>query len=335
MISSRLATLALLTVACGAPATPTAPPPQEGVEPAPVDPAPTADANAVDANAPTTPDAAQPPTAAPVATPTPSAAPTPRPGTPTATPAPKPGSTATPTSGSTATPAPKPKPKPASTPTPAGTPAPAPAVAPAPAPAATPAAPIDHPAVRYTLDAPSSWLYVIVRYDRSATMAGHDHAVRATTFTGSVTWDVDDVSACAVHIEFPVSALHVDTPGLRAKAGLEGDSDPKDYAKIEDNFKSASQLDAAHFATLHFTSTACVATANGAKVTGLLGMHGVEKSVTMNMTIDASDSAFHAKGSLKFKHETFGFAPFTAALGMLRNDDTLELRVDVKGAPKG
>ncbi len=219
--------------------------------------------------------------------------------------------------------------------TPRTPPAPTTVAVTTPAPAISTLLPPDHPAVTYTLNPASSWLFVIVRYDRSSAIKGHDHAVRATTFTGSVTWDADDPSACAVHIEFPATALQVDTPGLRAKAGLEGESDAKDHAKIEQNLLGAAQLDAARFATLHYTSTKCEATAIGAKVTGMLGMHGVEKAVTMSMSIEASDTAFRGKGTLKFEHEAFGFSPFTAALGMVRNDGTLELRVDVRGTPKG
>ena len=45
-------------------------------------------------------------------------------------------------------------------------------------------------------------------------------------------------------------------------------------------------------------------------------------------------SAFKAKGSTSITHRMFGFDPFVAALGALKNDDSLKLVVDVRGTAR-
>ena len=185
--------------------------------------------------------------------------------------------------------------------------------------------------VAYNLAAAKSWLYVIVRYDRGATMAGHDHIVKASTFDGKVTWDPEDPSACSVAISFPVSALKVDPGSSRSREGFEGETSSGDKSKIEANLAGRHQLEASSHPDITYASTSCAANGDKVDVTGSLSMHGVSKTVTVPMTIAADGSGFSAKGRFKLTHSDFGMEPFTALLGMLRNAPELEFVVDVKG----
>lgn len=185
----------------------------------------------------------------------------------------------------------------------------------------------------YQLDASSSRLWVLVKYDRSALIAGHDHVVQASTFDGTVTWNPDDPSVCDVRISFPVTALVVDPGDTRTAAGLGGTTSDGDKAKIKENFEGKSQLHASSFPTISFQSTSCEASGAGTKVTGDLTMRGVGARVSAVMTVEAGDT-FHAKGSFTGTHGQWGFSPFTALLGSLKNDDTLGFHIDVRGTPK-
>jgi polyisoprenoid-binding protein YceI len=177
-------------------------------------------------------------------------------------------------------------------------------------------------------------LAVLVKYDRNALVAGHDHIVQASTFDGTVTWDPADPSACSIQITFPVTALVVDPPGSRERAGLEGSTSEGDKKKIKENIEGKNQLEASKFPKISFAATKCVANGDRFDVTGPLEIHGVGHPVTASMKIDATPDSFAAKGSFKASHGDWSFDPFTALFGSLRNDDTLGFTIDVKGSPK-
>ncbi len=186
----------------------------------------------------------------------------------------------------------------------------------------------------YQLDPGKSVLAVLVKYDRDALVGGHDHIIQASTFEGSVTWNPDDVSACEISISFPVDALQVDPPGARDRAGLEGTTGEGDKKKIKNNFMGKSQLDASNYPTISFESTSCKASGDGAVVTGPLKLHGVAHTVSADMNITADGDAFSARGTFSATHSDWGFDPYTALFGSLRNAPGLSFTVDVKGSAK-
>ncbi len=212
--------------------------------------------------------------------------------------------------------------------------APSPALGVAP-PASVPmtaqAAPAAVAPVRYTLDASSSQLWVLLRYDRDAAMNGHDHVVQASTFDGRVTWSSADASACDVDIQFPVTALTIDPSGARSRAGLTGETPTGDLPDIKKNMLGSKQLDASRFPTIRFQGSDCSGTTGSVTVRGTLSMHGVQRPLSMQLDVRADGSTFAASGKTKIRTSDFGMDPFSVFFGALRNDDTLELHVDVKG----
>lgn len=182
----------------------------------------------------------------------------------------------------------------------------------------------------YTLDPAQSRIYVLVKYDRGAAIAGHDHVVVAETFDGTVTWDPSDPSACDVSISFPVTALTVDPGNARSWAGLEGETGEGDKSKIRDNFLGKHQLESDKFPKISYKSSSCSGSGSSYEVKGDLTIHGVTKSVTSKMTIDAGDT-FSASGTFKTGHDTWGMEPYSALLGALKNAPELTFTVNVKG----
>ena len=85
-------------------------------------------------------------------------------------------------------------------------------------------------------------LQVLVKYDRNAIIAGHDHVLASSTYSGSVTWDTADPSVCNVKISMPVSSLQVDPPGTRAPARA-GGRDPR-WRQAEDPQERPGQVPA-------------------------------------------------------------------------------------------
>ena len=191
----------------------------------------------------------------------------------------------------------------------------------------------------YTLDPARSRLYVVVRNDPNTLAArlGHDHVISAESFTGKVTWDVENADACDVRITFPVSALQVDPGNLRAEASLDPDGAVSDGNKetIKENFSKKSQLWADSFPQITYQSTTCDGATGTVRVSGELTIRGVGKAITVPMKIEADGQQFRARGSFSLTHQDFGFKPFTNLAGALRNQDKLDFVVDVRGSASG
>ena len=189
----------------------------------------------------------------------------------------------------------------------------------------------------YTLDPSKSLLYVMIFNDnnRWTPVTGHDHAIRAMDFTGSVTWDTEDLSSCTVAIQFPVTALAVDPPGLRELTGLPADGAISDGQKktVINNMRGRSQLDQSRFPQISYKSTSCEANGDFVNVTGTLSIHGVGKAVTVPMTIEADENSFSANGAFTLNHADFGMKPFTYGPMTPRNAEPLTFKVKVVGTP--
>ena len=193
-------------------------------------------------------------------------------------------------------------------------------------------------AITYRLDPKASWLYVVVRNDRSRMMSGygHDHGIRAMDLDGTVRWDASQVASCAIEISFPVTALQPDPPGMRERAKLDPKEAVDDEAKasIRENFLGKSQLDAESYPTITYRSTSCAGGPESVQVAGTLTIHGVTKPVTTTMTVKASPTSFAAAGSFKARATDFGFKPYSNLGGTLRNLDEMTFVIDVVGAPR-
>ena len=189
--------------------------------------------------------------------------------------------------------------------------------------------------VTYTLDAGASQLYVVVhKADTVGAAVSHDHVVEARGWSGTVTWDPDDLSACKVDISVPVAKLVNDRGAMRKAVGLEGELDDGQRDDIKDNMFAKDQLDASSHGTISFSATSCSESGGKVKVKGPLTIRGKASTVTATMTVDATPDGFEASGSFTSKHTSHGFDPFSAMFGALKNEDKLRFGVNVVGAPK-
>jgi polyisoprenoid-binding protein YceI len=197
---------------------------------------------------------------------------------------------------------------------------------------AAPAAPAAAP-VSYKLDNVKSSLIVKVFKDPTTLAAGlsHDHAVKATKWTGAVTWDAANPAACKIDFTVPVKDLDPDPPEARQRAGLTGTLDDGMRAEVKEHILGDDQLEASKYPTITFKSTSCAAASGKINVTGTFTMHGKSKTLTAPFTVQADGTTFTGKGTFRLKQTDFGFQPFTALLGQLKNQDGIEFMVDVTG----
>jgi polyisoprenoid-binding protein YceI len=192
--------------------------------------------------------------------------------------------------------------------------------------------------VTYKLDPVKSWIYVVVYNDKEKSLTpgyGHDHGIRPKTFDGTVVWDAADPFRCKVGISFRADSMYVDPPGMREREGLPADGAVEDGAKetIRGNFLDSGQLDAQNHPTISYKSTSCTAASGKFTVTGNLTMRGVTKPVSTTMTVTPTPTSFVASGVFRAKATDFGFKPYSAPFGFLKNRDEMKFVVDVVGTP--
>lgn len=214
----------------------------------------------------------------------------------------------------------------------------APAVAPAPPPAAPPAAAeaaVGAPqGVKYRLEPTKSRLEALLFEDPRTNNSGrsHDHVVVATGWEGQLAWDPDGV--CTGTVTLPVAGLVPDADADRARHGLSDPLSAVDRELVSLHMLARDQLDAARFPTISYTVDGCVAKEAGRWViVGKLNLHGVSAPVPVALTGTFGPQGLDLKGQANISQARFGITPYMALFGQRRNQDAIQILIDIKGSP--
>lgn len=187
----------------------------------------------------------------------------------------------------------------------------------------------------YKLSDAQSLLYVLVENDASTLMSrmGHDHVIRATGWQGKFAYDRDRPESSRVEFTIPVQGLRADEADMRQRVGLSGKVSSGDCRKTEENMLKKNQLWGERYAEITFVSTGFREGDGAGKllVSGALTIRGVSKSLEVEMTIGDEAGGVRASGRFSVRHGDFGFQPFSAPLGALKNKDNIEFVIDVLG----
>jgi len=190
-------------------------------------------------------------------------------------------------------------------------------------------------AASFNVDPSRSSLVVQIFRDGVAAKLGHDHVVQATTFSGRVTYDPSAPTLSSVAVEIQTATLKVDEAGTRRQRGLEGQPSARDVAEIERTMKAEGQLDVARFPTITFTSTTVTPqTPDRYRVTGQLTIRGVTRAVEFPANAAMEGDVFRATATLTFVQSDFGYKPYRALLGAIKNKDAVTLHIDLVAVPE-
>jgi polyisoprenoid-binding protein YceI len=189
-------------------------------------------------------------------------------------------------------------------------------------------------AATFRIDSSRSSLVVQIFRDGVAAKLGHDHVVRATTFSGRVTYDPSTPALSSVAAQVRTATLRVDDAETRRKFGLEGQPSGNDLAEIEKSMKAEGQLDVARFPVITFTSTTVTRqTADRYLVTGPLTIRGVTRTVQFPANVAMEGNVFRATATLTVMQSAFGYKPYRALLGAIKNKDAVRLHIDLVAVP--
>jgi polyisoprenoid-binding protein YceI len=184
------------------------------------------------------------------------------------------------------------------------------------------------------VDAEATRLTVHVYRDGIGSALAHDHVVEATQLTGRVEYDAERPEASSIVIEARTDTLRVDEPAARRRLGVEGELSDSQRADVARAMRAPDQLDVARYPTIRFASTRVVSEGDGRlRITGELTVRGVTREVTFPATVALEAGALRGRASLRFLQSSFGYRPYSALLGAIRNKDEVGLDVDLVARP--
>jgi polyisoprenoid-binding protein YceI len=185
----------------------------------------------------------------------------------------------------------------------------------------------------YTLDPRSEFVVQLFKAGIGAKFA-HDHVVRAAGFAGQIRTDPADPTTTVITVEVQTAALQVDEPPVRQKYGLTTVLSKRDRQETQAAMAGKDQLDVRQYPSIRFQSTAVEPQAPGQyRVTGDLTIRGISQSFTFPVQAELRDGLLHARGSFPFKQSSFGYQPYSALFGAIKNQDEVVLHFDLIARP--
>ena len=188
----------------------------------------------------------------------------------------------------------------------------------------------------YRFNDQQSLLYVQVFKDNSTLGArfAHNHAIRSTNWTG-VLERIGAGTDCRVSLELPVEGLIVDEPQMRRRVGYDDEIADNQRAEIRGHMLAENQLNIDAHPTMTFEGSRC----SGADsdrgnlvIDGRLTIRGVSQVVRMNMQYRLINGTLYLRGELGITHSDFGFRPYSAFAGSVRNQENMTLGFDFQSS---
>jgi hypothetical protein len=236
-------------------------------------------------------------------------------------------------------PAVSPKPAPAVPAQPAAESAPAPAPAPVSAPPRTSTgAPAGFPAARYAAGGEQggrvyevvpaeSQLDIYVYRAGRLQRFGHNHIVTSRDIAGFV-FDAQEAGRSHFDLYFPVDALTVDEPELRAAAGDAFASQPSesDIAGTRRNMLGEKMLNAAQFPHVTIAGRSTGGTQEELALDVTMTVRGIAHAMPATAKIERDGRTLRATGELRLSHASLGLEPFSVLGGALSVEDAFDVR---------
>lgn len=181
--------------------------------------------------------------------------------------------------------------------------------------------------VRYRVDAARSEVLILVYRDGRLASLGHNHVLAVRELSGEVVVAAD-VTQSSWQLDFPVAALSVDEPQLRAAQGAEFQTtiDAAAIAGTRDHMLGPLLLDAAHYPAIHLQSGQVRSDAGGLSVSTRIVVRDHAAQVEVPVTLQHSSDELTVSGEFDLTHAELGLTPYSIALGALRVAERMHVR---------
>ena len=187
----------------------------------------------------------------------------------------------------------------------------------------------------YDFDDADSLLYVQVFRDESAFASGfaHNHAIRASNWQGELSYPNGLAQDCELTVSLPVNELIVDEPQMRRRVGYDDELSQSQRNEIRGHMLAENQLNGERFENITFTATSCAggeAAAGTMTVSGNMVIRGQSSPVTIDLQYRIIEDSLYLRGELPITHAQFGFRPYRAFGGAVRNQERLVIGFDLQ-----
>jgi len=187
-------------------------------------------------------------------------------------------------------------------------------------------------ATHYAIDPAQTELIALTAPAGLFAGASHPHVIVARKVQGEVVYDPAAAEASSVTLQFPADALENDEPAQRKRFGFATNPSEGDRKTIAANLRSEGQLDVKKYPTVTFASKKVRRVdAERLEVTGTMTLRGVPVELLLPVKVSVKDGVLRGEGSIGITHAMFGFKPFTAALGTIRNAEEISLKLTIVG----
>jgi polyisoprenoid-binding protein YceI len=172
----------------------------------------------------------------------------------------------------------------------------------------------------YSIDDAKSKLEINVYKEGLFKAFGHDHLIAARKVSGSVQFDPQMIENSSVRLKV----------GARSLTAIDPGESEKDRRDVQATMTGEKVLDVTKFPEIVFSSTSVSAvkkTADGWELTvsGKLGLHGVEKAVSLPIHVRVEGSQLAAQGEVSLLQTEFGIKPVNVAGGSVKVKDKLRI----------
>ncbi|MFU8805776.1 MAG: YceI family protein [Bradymonadaceae bacterium] len=151
---------------------------------------------------------------------------------------------------------------------------------------------------------------------------------------GVFEYDPAGVRHCSLTVTIPVSGLAVDEPFMRQRLGFDKPMSDQQRREIDSSMRDQGQLYAARYPTIEFQSETCLTDPdhrNRLRIELRATIRGQTASTTIPVAVSFRADQVEAWGDFEMTHADFGFEPYSAFFGAVRNSEEINFFFQVRG----
>ena len=170
---------------------------------------------------------------------------------------------------------------------------------------------------------------VFIRVGRAGPMksAGHDHVIASEDVEGLVLLGADPVTGHA-DLRLPLQRLVVDKPEYRERYGLDSDISASAINGTTRNMQD-KVLESATYPWAEVRARIAATEDESLTLAVSVTLHGATSEYLVPVRIEADGKRLSATGSMTVQHGDFGLSPYSAAGGLLRVAEAVEIEFDL------